>query len=116
MKKPDSQFFADTAALLDRMRPVPNEVLCTLVRRDGACMSPVAGLDEPECAGGGTDRDVAAQICAGCGVRDACLELEFRTAGPATLGVWGALAEDDRRAAYRAWSRRRDERQDGGRA
>jgi hypothetical protein len=54
-----------------------------------------------------TDRELAANICAGCPVPDECLELEFRTAGFTTVGVWGGLAEDDRRATYLAWSRRR---------
>lgn len=62
-----------------------------------------------------TDRELAANICAGCPVADECLELEFRTAGFTTLGVWGALAENDRRATYLAWLQRRegvgDERQ-----
>jgi WhiB family transcriptional regulator, redox-sensing transcriptional regulator len=55
-----------------------------------------------------TDRELAAKICADCPVADECLELEFRTTGLITLGVWGALAEDDRQAAYLAWVQRRD--------
>ena len=117
MNKRDEEFFTDIAVRLDGMRPVPCGVLSTLVTRDGACMSLTAGPDEPEwTTHESTDREVAAQICAGCPVRDACLELEFRTAGPATLGVWGALGEDDQRAAYLAWSQRRDAQRDGGRA
>jgi WhiB family redox-sensing transcriptional regulator len=42
-------------------------------------------------------------------VSDECLELEFRADGFTTLGVWGALAEDDRRAIYLAWLQRREE-------
>ena len=55
-----------------------------------------------------TDRQLAAIICAGCPVVDECLELEFRSTGLTTLGVWGALAEDDRRAIYLAWLQRRE--------
>jgi WhiB family redox-sensing transcriptional regulator len=117
MNNPEDEFFADIAARLDDVRFVPTEVLPYLVTRDGACMSVAVGPDEPEWTGNdATDREIAAQICAGCPVRDACLELEFRTAGLATLGVWGALAEDDRRAAYLAWSHRRHGQRDGGRS
>lgn len=103
------EFYADIAARLDDMEVVPTGVLFDVVTRDGACMWLTTGPEEPEWTGNdATDREVAARICAGCGVRDECLELEFRTTGFATLGVWGALAEDDRRAAYLAWCQRRD--------
>lgn len=106
-------FCAAIAARLDGLEAVPTDVLSTLVAREGACMWPTADPAEPGLFGSDSpDRDTAAQICAGCPVRDACLELEFRTAGFATLGVWGGLAEDDRRAAYLAWCERRD----GGRS
>jgi WhiB family redox-sensing transcriptional regulator len=68
-----------------------------------------ASTEKPTSTGGKTtDRELAASICAGCPVTGECLELEFRTAGSTTLGVWGALAEEDRRAAYLAWLQRRD--------
>jgi WhiB family redox-sensing transcriptional regulator len=35
------------------------------------------------------------------------LELELRVGGAETVGVWGALNEDDRRALHAVWSRRR---------
>lgn len=109
----EEEFYSDIAAELDRLEGVPTWTLSDFVTRDGACMWVSAGPEDEEWTGDETsDRAVAARICSGCGVRDECLELEFRTAGFATLGVWGALAEDDRRAAYLAWSRRRD----GGRA
>jgi WhiB family redox-sensing transcriptional regulator len=54
-----------------------------------------------------TDRELAARICEGCSVRLACLELELRTAGMNTLGVWGALSETDRKALYPLWLARR---------
>lgn len=115
MNEREEKFSTDIVARLDQMRPVPSRVLSNLVTRDGACMSVAAGPDEPQWTGhDSTDREIAAQICAGCSVREACLELEFRTAGPTTVGVWGALAEDDRRAAYLAWSQRRNEQHDGG--
>ncbi|HKS45137.1 MAG TPA: WhiB family transcriptional regulator [Amycolatopsis sp.] len=104
-----NEFYADVAAGLDELEAVPTGVLSDVVTRDGACMWLTTGPEHPEWDGDEmTDRSVAARICADCGVRDECLELEFRTAGFATFGVWGALAEDDRRAAYLAWSQRRD--------
>ena len=110
---PVNDFYAVIAARLDYLEAVPTAVLSTLVTRDGACMWPSGDPAEPDVIGTDSpDRSAAAQICAGCPVRDACLELEFRTAGFATLGVWGALAEDDRRAACLAWCERRD----GGRS
>ena len=51
--------------------------------------------------GDGDDRDVAARLCAGCPVRDPCLELELRLFGDQTVGVWGALGEEDRRVLHR---------------
>jgi WhiB family redox-sensing transcriptional regulator len=45
-------------------------------------------------------------MCGGCPVRDACLELELRTAGRHTVGVWGGLTDDDRRALYTHWVQR----------
>ncbi|MGX7825724.1 WhiB family transcriptional regulator [Actinokineospora sp. 24-640] len=96
---------------LDRLADVPEDVLWTVVTRDGACMSLAPGEPGwPEFSGQAvTDRELAARVCAGCPVRDACLELEFRTAGADGLGVWGALGEDDRRAVYPLWLARRAE-------
>ena len=51
----------------------------------------------------GTDREVAARLCAGCPVQPECLELELRLFGEQTVGVWGALGEDDRRALVPYW-------------
>ncbi|MBB4684765.1 WhiB family transcriptional regulator [Amycolatopsis jiangsuensis] len=89
MNEYEDEFSAEQSAhRLDDMEVVPTGVLSELVTRDGACMWLTAGPEEPEWAGDeATDREVAARICAGCGVRDACLELEFRTAGFATVGV-----------------------------
>jgi WhiB family transcriptional regulator, redox-sensing transcriptional regulator len=35
----------------------------------------------------GTDREVAARLCAGCPVQSECLELELRLFGEQTVGV-----------------------------
>jgi WhiB family redox-sensing transcriptional regulator len=98
----------DIAERLDRLAPVPLAVLTDLVLRDGACMWPTATDDEPAwMADDMTDRELAARLCGGCPVRDECLELDLRTAGPCTLGVWGGLTDDDRRALYPHWTLRR---------
>jgi WhiB family redox-sensing transcriptional regulator len=55
----------------------------------------------------GTDRQVAARLCRGCPVQPECLELELRMFGEQTVGVWGALGEDDRRALVPYWRRAR---------
>ncbi|MFE2750598.1 WhiB family transcriptional regulator [Actinosynnema sp. NPDC059335] len=90
---------------LDRLRWVPSEVLAEVVGRDGLCMW--AFTDSPPWADEElTDRELASRMCAGCPVRDECLELELRTAGENTVGVWGALAAEDRRELYPHWLRR----------
>jgi WhiB family redox-sensing transcriptional regulator len=105
----DEEFFEEVAARLDDLEEAPIVRLSNLVRREGACMWIHVGTEEPTWMGEkATDRELAATICAGCTVVDECLELEFRTAGFTTLGVWGALADDDRRATYLAWLRRRE--------
>ena len=99
----------EVAARLDDLEKVPIRTLVDLVTREGACMGIDVGITEPMWTGvTASDRELAVHICAGCLVTDECLELEFRTAGFTTLGVWGALAEDDRRAAYLAWLQRRE--------
>jgi WhiB family redox-sensing transcriptional regulator len=97
------------ARLLTRLRAVPSEVLGDIVVRDGACMA-VSADDEPPqwLHEDGTDRELAAQLCQGCPVQLECLELELRMFGDETVGVWGALGEDDRRALVPHW---RDEQQ-----
>jgi WhiB family transcriptional regulator, redox-sensing transcriptional regulator len=99
---------------LDRLRWVPLDVLGDIVTCDGQCMAAVAEGDPPTLTSIDTaDRELAWRLCAGCPVQDECLELELRMAGEQTSGVWGALAEDDRRALYPHW-RRRGERVDDG--
>lgn len=104
-------FFEHTAESLDGFEQVPDAVLWNVVTRDGVCML-LFRLDlEPEWTGDDlTDRETAARICAGCPVRRECLELELRTSGEATLGVWGALPADDVRALYPVWRSRRQRR------
>ncbi len=114
----DFEDFADyltaLAVELDRYANVPDDVLEGIVRRDGSCMWLYSTGDAPAWTGDNlTDRELAAVICAGCTAQLACLELELRTAGPCTLGVWGALSEDDRRALYPIWRARRT-RTNGG--
>jgi WhiB family transcriptional regulator, redox-sensing transcriptional regulator len=92
---------------LDRLRWVPRSVLAELVTRSGACMVPSADGDLPLWDEQYlTDRELAGLLCAGCPVRDQCLELELRVAGDQTVGVWGALSDDDRRALYPYWLQR----------
>ena len=97
------------AAELDRFADVPTDVLADVVERDGTCWWEVTSGDPPDLADDEQepDRALAARLCAGCPVQRECLELELRTAGAATTGVWGALCEDDRRAVHAVWTVRR---------
>lgn len=104
MKADNTPDYDALAAELDRWQPVPTEVLRDVVLRQGLCFWGLWPAQEPDWT---TDRELAARLCAGCPVIDACLELELRTAGAHTTGVWGALGEDDRRALHRAWQRHR---------
>lgn len=99
--------FVGIAWRLDRLRWVPVEVLGDIVMKDGACVWAFNEGDPPELTGhDGIDRELAARLCAGCPVQDECLELELRTAGEQTTGVWGSLNERDRRALYPHWRQR----------
>lgn len=112
--RPDD--YAEIAKRLDRLAAVSHEVLAELVTRHGLSFWVFARSDMPELTGEDTpDRELAARLCAGCPVIDECLELELREAGEATIGVWGALSDIDRRAVYRLWRWRRDHTaEDGG--
>ena len=101
-------YFEVIASRLDRLAHVPDDVLVDVVSRDGSCML-LYRLDlEPEWTGEElTDRELAVRICADCPVRDECLELELRTSGDQTLGVWDALPADDIREVYPVWRSRR---------
>lgn len=108
------EFLEHIAADLDCVAAVPDDALSDLVTRDGACMALYRDDQVPDWTGDDvTDRQVAARICAGCGVRRHCLELELRTSGHDALGVWGALPADDIRAVYPIWLARRGEPGDG---
>lgn len=92
---------------LDRLRWVPVDVLADLVVKDGECVWAFTDGDPPELTGHDViDRELAARLCAGCPVQDECLELELRTAGENTAGVWGSLNERDRLALYPYWRQR----------
>jgi WhiB family redox-sensing transcriptional regulator len=92
---------------LDQLRWVPSEVLAKIVMDQGECVFEYSDGDIPKWTGDdASDRELAARLCARCPVQDECLELELRTAGAVTVGVWGALAEDDRRALYPHWRQR----------
>lgn len=105
----------EVAAELDRYAHVPDDVLWDVVTRDGACMALYAEDGGPDFTGNlRSDRELTARVCAGCPVRRECLELELRTGGAATVGVWGALSEEDRRAVYPVWLARRQAEQNGG--
>ncbi|GAB2787303.1 WhiB family transcriptional regulator [Amycolatopsis magusensis] len=93
---------------LDRYAAVPDDVLAEYVTREGLCFWAFNRKEMPELTGENTpDRELAARMCAGCPVTDECLELELRTSGPFTVGVWGALSDTDRRVIYRTWTVRR---------
>lgn len=104
-------FFEELATDLDVFELVPDDVLEGAVTQDGSCMV-LYRLDlEPEWSGDDlSDRETAARICADCPVRRQCLELELRTSGEHTLGVWGALPTDDVRDLYPVWRSRRRRR------
>ena len=100
--------YEEMAAQLDRYADVPDEVLNEVVTSEGLCFWAFDRTDIPELSGERSpDRELAAVMCAGCPVIDECRELDLRTAGPDTVGVWGALPDTDRRALYPVWLRRR---------
>lgn len=96
--------YTEMAAQLDRLSAASDDVLSDVVSRDGLCWWAFDRGGFPEA---GTDRATAARLCAGCPVMDECLELDLRTAGPDTVGVWGGLPDTDRRTLFPVWVRRR---------
>ena len=106
MTASDDRVLAGIARRLARLRSVPSRCargdrcggrrLHGGDRRDG----PPRWLHQA-----GSDRELAARLCAGCPVQPECLELELRMFGEQTVGVWGALGEDDRRALVPHWRR-----------
>ena len=112
MNHDDTLDYQAIAARLDRWQQTPTDVLSAVVMRRGLCLWGLWPTQEPDwddCAP--SDQELAARLCTGCPVIDQCLELDLRTAGACTTGVWGALAEDDRRALHRVWQRHRQHRQ-----
>jgi WhiB family redox-sensing transcriptional regulator len=98
----DGRWLVETAARLDALTSLPCEELGDVVARGGACMRTHPDGDPPSWLfEDGDDREIAARLCAGCSVRDPCLELELRLFADLTVGVWGALGEEDRRALHR---------------
>lgn len=101
-------YYEVLAAGLDRFAEVPDDVLLEIVTREGRCMWPIPVDEAPGWDGEElSDREWAARLCAGCVVQRACLELDLRTAGMDTIGVWGGLSEADRLALYPVWLARR---------
>src|SRR5690242_606712 len=100
--------FERRAAELDGLAAVPTELLLDLVEQRGTCWWEVMNGDPPSIGDVAMpDRALAARMCAGCPVQRECLEVELRTAGVETTGVWGGLCEIDRRALHTALRRRR---------
>jgi WhiB family redox-sensing transcriptional regulator len=100
----DDDRLIEIVTRLDRLTKVPTDVLAEIVMRDGACVWCYGEGDPPPLTGNDTaDRELAARICAGCPVQDQCLELELRWAGKETVGVWGALSEQDRHTLFPLW-------------
>lgn len=112
MVNPDNDRLNEIAARLDRLIDVPSDVLGEIVVRDGLCVWAFTHGEAPELTGVDTaDRELAARLCEQCPVHGECLTWELRLHGPDTVGVWGALPEDDRRGLYPLW-RARQERPD----
>ena len=100
--------FEEMCTELDELAVVPTDVLAAWVTDRGRCLWETTLGDPPDWTGEeDPDRELATRMCAGCPVRAECLEFELRAGGAETVGVWGALNEDDRRALHALWSRRR---------
>jgi WhiB family redox-sensing transcriptional regulator len=107
---PDHDRLSEIAARLDRLAQVPSDVLAEIVLRDGMRLWAFRHGELPELSGVDTaDQELAAWLCERCPVQDECLVWELRLHGPNTVGVWGALPEDDRRALYPIWQARQEQ-------
>ena len=96
------------AAELDELAMVPTKVLADWVTARGRCLWETTFGEPPEWSGEEQpDRELATRLCSGCPVRTECLEFELRIGGEDTVGVWGALNQDDRRALHKVWTCRR---------
>jgi WhiB family redox-sensing transcriptional regulator len=80
-------------------------------RAAGACLSADPELFFPISKGGVTDRQVtvALSVCAGCTVRQQCLDFAMQMAE--TNGIWGGTTPEERIRARRKATRRRKEAQ-----
>lgn len=105
----EEEFHEDVAASLDQFVDVGTDELHDAVARNGLCQWIYASKDAPEWSGDDqVDRAMVADICAVCPVAAECLELELRTTGYATDGIWGLLAVEDRRRVFLPWLQRRE--------
>lgn len=111
MTTDDLRWLVGLAWRLDWLRWTPLDLLTAVVTRLGACMYLADDREPGWLSQAGDDRELAAWICAGCPVQGECLELELRQAGEHTLGVWGAMNDEDRRELHWYW-RQRGERAD----
>ena len=75
-------------------------------RADGACRTVDPDLFFPVAVGAVANRQIAKaqRICAGCPVRQQCLDFALRTPEPA--GIWGGTTPEERSRARRARHRR----------
>ncbi|HEY0691805.1 MAG TPA: WhiB family transcriptional regulator [Kribbella sp.] len=102
------QSHEELAAELDELAMVPTDVLADWVTARGRCLWETTFGEPPEWSGEEQpDRELATRLCSGCPVRTECLEFELRIGGEDTVGVWGALNQDDRRALHKVWTCRR---------
>jgi WhiB family transcriptional regulator, redox-sensing transcriptional regulator len=92
----DRSIYEEMAEELDELAMVPTDVLAAWVTDRGRCLWETTFGDPPEWTGEDEpDRELATRMCAGCPVRAECLEFELRIGDAETVGVWGALNEDD---------------------
>ena len=75
-------------------------------RADGACRTADPDLFFPVAVGSVANRQIAKaqRICAGCPVREPCLDFALRTPEPA--GIWGGTTPEERTRVRRARHRR----------
>lgn len=80
-------------------------------RAAGACLSADPDLFFPISKGAVTDQQVtvALSVCAGCPVREQCLDFAMQTAE--VNGIWGGTTPEERIRARRKATRRRKEAQ-----
>ena len=79
-------------------------------RQDAACRASSPDLFFPVGTVGHalTEIESAKAVCAGCAVREACLEFAVLT--NQEFGVWGGTSEEERRKLRKAWLRRQGSR------